>query len=78
MMVQSHDNDWFNIFLCDFQLRTKKINNHIRIHHTISRDFAHHKFTQDKIDSRLVNCIAVAQRLQPSPHFIYRMDITFS
>jgi len=24
MMVQPHDNDWFYIFLCDFQLRTKK------------------------------------------------------
>ena len=50
MMVQSHDNDWFYIFLCDFLLRTKKLYYYIHIAHFITRDFAHHELTQDKID----------------------------
>ena len=75
MMVQSHDNDWFNIFPCDFQLRTKKINYHIHIAHLITRHLAHHEFTQDRIYCRFIYRIAITQMLQPCPHLIYRMDI---
>ena len=61
MMVQSHDNDRFYILLCDFQLRTKKIYYHIHIAHFITRDLAHHKLTQDSIDSRIFYCIAISK-----------------
>ena len=40
------------------------------------RYFAHHELTQDEIDCRLVNRIAIAQRGQPCPHFVDGMDIT--
>ena len=76
VMVQSHDNNWLYILLCDFQLRTKKFYYHIHIAHFITRDFAHHELTQDEIDCRLVDGIAVAQRLQPCPHFVNGMYIT--
>ena len=75
MMVQSHDNDWFYIFPCDFQLRTKKFNYHIHIAHFITRDLAHHELTQDSIDSRIFYCIAITKRLQPCLHLLYRMNI---
>ena len=75
-MVQSHDNDWLNVLHCDFQLWTKKIYYHIRVHHTVRRDFAHHELTKDKIDCRLIDGITIAQRLQPSFHLIDSMDIT--
>ena len=76
MMVQSHDNDRFNIFPCDFQLRTKKINYHIHIAHFITRNFTHHELTQDSINSRIFYCISISKSLQPCPHLIYRMNIT--
>lgn len=69
-MVQSHDNDWFNIFPCDFQLRTKKINYHIHIAHFITRNFTHHELTQDSINSRFFYCISISKSLQPCPHFV--------
>ena len=74
MMVQSHDNDRFNIFLCDFQLRTKPFNNHIHVHHIISRNLSHLELTQDKFDCRLVYRITVTQRLQPCLHLLYGMN----
>ena len=43
---------------------------------SIRRHLAHHEFTQDEIDCRLVDRIAIAQRLQPSLHLLYCMDIT--
>ena len=76
MMVQAHDNDWLYILLCDFQLRTKTFNNHIHVHHIISRNLSHHELTQYKFDCRLVYRLAVAQGLQPCPHLIYRMNMT--
>lgn len=76
MMIQSHDNNRLNILRCDFQLWTKKFYYHIHIAHFITRDFAHHEFTQDKIDCRFIDGITVTQRLQPCPHLIYRMEIT--
>ena len=76
MMVQSHDNNWFYILLFDFQLGTKKFYYHIHVHHTIRRDLAHHELTQNEIDCRFVYRIAIAQRLKPCLHLIYRMDIT--
>lgn len=76
MMVQSHDNDWLYILLCDFQLWTQTFNNHIHVHHIISRNLSHYELTQDKFDCHLVNRIAVTQRLQPYPHLIYRMNMT--
>ena len=75
-MVQSHDNDWFYILLCDFQLRTKKFYYHIHIAHFITRDFAHHELTQDKIDCRIIDSITISKRLQPCLHLLYRMNIT--
>ena len=75
-MIQSHDNDRLNIFLCDFQLRTKKFHYLFHIHCVISRDLAQHELTQDKIYCRIVYRIAVTQRLQPCPHLIYRMNMT--
>jgi len=75
-MVQSHDNDWFNIFLCDFQLRTKKFHYHIHITHFIARHLAHHELTQDSINSRIFYCIAISKSLQPCLHLLYRMNIT--
>ena len=48
---------------------------YIHIAHFITRDFAHHELTQDEIDCRLVNRIAIAQRLQPSPHLVDGMYI---
>ena len=75
-MVQSHDNNRLNILLCDFQLWTKTLKNHIHVHHIISRNLSHHELTQDKFDCRLVYRIAVAQRLQPCLHLIYRMNMT--
>ena len=78
-MVQSHDIGLvkrFYIFLCDFQLRTKKFYDHIHIAHFITRDFTHHELTQNEIDCRLVYRIAIAQRLQPSFHLIDSMYIT--
>ena len=62
-MVQSHDNDWFYILLRDFQLRTKKFYYHIHIAHFITRYFAHHELTQDKIDCRIIDSIAISKRL---------------
>ena len=76
MMVQSHDNDWLYIFLCDFQLRTKKFYHHIRVHHTVRRNFAHYKLTQDSINSRIIDSITITESLQPCLHLIYRMNIT--
>ena len=64
------------ILLCDFQLRTKKFYYHIHIAHFITRHLAHHELTQDKIDCRFIDCIAVNQRLQPCPHLIDSMNIT--
>ena len=75
-MVQSHDNDWFYILLCDFQLRTKKFYYHIHIAHFITRDFTHHELTQDKIDCRIIDSITISKRLQPCLHLLYCMDIT--
>ena len=40
MMVQPHDNNWLYVLRCDFQLRTKKIYDHIHAHHTVKRDLA--------------------------------------
>lgn len=76
MMVQSHDNDWFYIFFCDLQLRTKKFYYHIHIAHFIIRDLAHHELTQDSINSCIVYCIAISKSLQPCLHLLYRMSIT--
>ena len=75
-MVQSHNDDWLYILLCDLQLWAKKFYYLIHVHCVISRDLAHHELTQDKFDCRLVDCIAVTQRLQPCPHIINRMDTT--
>jgi len=75
-MVQSHDNDWFYILLCDFQLRTKKFYYHIHIAHFITRNFVHYKLTQDSINSRIIDSITITERLQPCLHLIYRMNIT--
>ena len=75
MMVQSHDNDWLYILLCDFYLWTQTVNNHIHVHHIISRNLSHHELSQDKYDCRLFYRIAVPQRLQPCLHLIYRMNI---
>ena len=75
-MVQSHDNDWLNILLCDFQLRTQTFNNHIHVQYIVSRNHSHHELTQDKFDCRLIYRIAITPRLQPCLHLIYRMDIT--
>lgn len=74
-MVQSHDDDWLNILRRDFQLWTKKIYDHIHAHHTVKRYLAHHELTQDEIDCHFIDRIAVAQRLQPSPHLVDGMDI---
>ena len=76
MVVQPHDNDWLYILLCDFQLRTKKFYYHIHIAHFITRNFAHHALTQDKIDCRIIDCITITKRLQPCLHLLYRMNIT--
>ena len=76
MMVQSHDNDWFYILRCNFQLWTKRFHYHFHITEATRRHFAHHELTQDEIDCRLVNRIAIAQRLQPSPHLVDGMYIT--
>jgi len=54
----------------------KRFHYHFHITEATRRHFAHHELTQDEIDCRLVNRIAIAQRLQPSPHLVYRMDIT--
>lgn len=75
MMVQPHDNDWLYILLCDFLLRTKKFYDHIHIAHFITRDFAHHELTQDKIDCRIIDSITITERLQPCLHLLYRMNI---
>ena len=50
------------------------IHYHFRITEATRKHFAHHELTQDKIDSRLIYRIAVAQRLQPSPHLADGMD----
>ena len=47
-----------------------------RITDATKRHFAHNELTQDKIDCSLVDCITVAQGLQPCPHFVDGMDIT--
>ena len=52
------------------------IHYHFRITEATRRHFAHHEITQDEIDCSLIYRIAVAQRLQPCPHLIYRRDIT--
>ena len=70
MVVQSHDNGWFYILLCDFQLRTKKFHYLLHVHRVISRDLAHHELTQDRIDCRLADRITVTQRFQPCSHLI--------
>ena len=75
-MVQSHDNDWFYILLCDFQLRTKKFYYHIHIAHFITRDFAHYELTQDKINCRIIDSITISKSLQLCLHLRYRIDIT--
>lgn len=49
---------------------------HFRITEATRRHFAHHELTQVEIDCRLVYRIAVAQRLQPCPHFVNGMYIT--
>lgn len=75
MMAQSHNNDWFNIFLCDFQLRTKKFYYHIHIAHFITRHLTHHEFTQDSINSRIFCRIVISKSLQPCLHIFYLMNI---
>ena len=75
MMVQSHDNDWFYILRCNFQLWTKRFHYHFHITEATRRHFAHHELMQDEIDCRLVYRIAIAQRLQPSPHLVNGMNI---
>ncbi len=53
MMVQSHDNDWFYILRCNFQLWTKRFHYHFHITEATRRHFAHHELTQDEIDSAI-------------------------
>lgn len=48
---------------------------HFRITEATRRHLAHHKLTQDEIDCRLIDSIAIAQRLQPNPHLIDSTDI---
>ena len=74
-MIQSHDNDWLNIFLCDFQLRKKKFYYHIHIAHFITRNFTHHELTQDKIDCCIIDSITISKWLQPCPHLVDGMYI---
>ena len=54
----------------------KQVYHHFHVHHTVRRYLAHHELPQNKIDCRLIYRIAVAQRLQPSPHLIDGMNIT--
>lgn len=49
---------------------------HFCIGKATRRHFAHHELTQDEIDCRLVYRIAIAQRLQSSPHLVDGMYIT--
>lgn len=75
-MVHPHDNDWLYVLLCDLQLWTKTFHDNIHVHHITSRNLSHHELTQDKYYCRRVYRIAVPQRLQPSLHIIYRMNMT--
>lgn len=67
MMVQSHDNNWFYIFLCGFLMRTKKFYYHVHIAHFITRDFAHHEHTQGSINSHIFYRITISKSLKPCP-----------
>ena len=54
----------------------KKFYYHIHIAHFITRNFAHHELTQDKIDCSIIDSITISKRLQPCLHLLYRMHIT--